>query len=400
MHEPSAFTQNRLRRGIVEFAVGEPDPSLLPVALTRAAAAAALGPDGPGALAYGSTEGPGRLRREIAARVAAREDRDVAAGDVLVTGGNSQTIDLALTALTSPGDTVLVESPTYSLALGIMRDYPVRIVGVPLDDEGLDVDALETALARIGDEGGHARLLYTIPTFHNPAGVSLSSARRARLLRLTREHDLVVLEDDVYRELVYDGEAPASLWALDPDAPVIRMGSFSKSLAPGLRVGWVNARRDLRERLAASGMLESGGCVSQFPAHVVGALLAEGQFDAHVDRLRRTYASRRDALAAALTQHLPPVCRFSVPAGGYFIWVTLPDALSASALLPMAERYRVSFAPGARYCSDGADGGLRLAFSLYDEESLAEGARRLGAAVRAALTGHGRRSPAAGGATT
>jgi len=388
MHEPPAFTQNRLRRGVVEFAVGEPDPSLLPVALTRDAAAAVLGQDGPGALAYGSSAGPGPLRREIAARVAAREGRALAAGDVLVTGGNSQAIDLALTTLTSPGDTVLVESPTYDLAVGIMRDHPVRVVGIPIDDDGLDVEALLVALSRIESGGDSARLLYTVPTFHNPAGMCLSTARRTRLLRLARERDLVVLEDDVYRELVYDGEAPASLWALDPDAPVIRMGSFSKSLAPGLRVGWVNARHDLRERLAASGMLESGGCVSQFSAHVVAALLADGGYDAHVDDLRRTYGSRRDALTAALAEHLPAGCRFTLPAGGFFLWVTLPDGLSASALLPIAERHRVSFAPGARFCSDGDDGSLRLSFSLYDEATLTEGARRLGESVAAALAGH------------
>lgn len=387
MHEPLAFTQNRLREGVVEFAFGEPDPALLPVALVRDAAAAALGPTGPGALAYGSSEGPELLRCEIAGRIAAREGRDVAAADVLVTGGNSQAIDLALTMLTRPGDTVLVESPTYNLALGILRDYPVSIVGIRLDDEGLDVEALEATLVATEQAGGRARLLYTIPTFHNPAGVSLSPARRARLLSLAREHDLVILEDDVYRELVYEGEAPAALWTLDPEAPVIRLGSFSKSLAPGLRVGWANARPDLRERLSAAGMIESGGCVSQFAAHLVAALLARGDYDAHIHELRRAYASRRDALAGALREHLPAGCTYAVPAGGFFLWVSLPDGLAASELLPIAERHGVGFAPGARFCSGGEDHSLRLAFSLYDEETLAEGARRLGAAITAALAG-------------
>ena len=242
------------------------------------------------------------------------------------------------------------------------------------------MDALEAAVLEARAAGRRPRLLYTIPTFHNPAGVSLSASRRVQLLELARRHDLVLVEDDVYRELVYDGEAPPALRALDPRRPcaarlvlqVARAGA-----APGLdrRPG------GLRERLAAAGVLESGGCVSQFSAHVVAAVLEAGAYDAHVGALRLAYASRRDALAAALGEHLPAGCRFTVPAGGFFLWVTLPPGLDASALLPVAERHGVAFAPGRRFCADGDDRSLRLAFSLYDEASLAEGARRLGAAV-------------------
>jgi 2-aminoadipate transaminase len=386
MDAPAAFTQNELREGFVEFAFGEPDPALLPVGLVRDAAVAALGANGPAALAYGSNGGPERLRARIVARTAAREGLVLAAADVLVTGGNSQALDLVMTMLTRPEDVVFVESPTYNLALGIAADHTVTITGVPLDGEGLDVDALEAAVRDVRASGRRPRLLYTIPTFHNPAGVSLSPARRARLLELAREHDLVLVEDDVYRELVFEGTAPPALRALDPEAPVVRLGSFSKSLAPGLRLGWIDARADLRQRLVASGVLESGGCVSQFAAHVVAELLdRDGAYDAHVAALRHAYAARRDALAAALRLHLPAGCRFALPAGGFFLWVTLPAGLAATDLLPVAERHAVGFAPGRRFCTDGDDGNLRLAFSLYDEASLAEGAARLGAAIGDAL---------------
>ena len=379
--EPPLFTQNTLRDGVVEFAFGEPDPALLPVGLVREAAARALGAQGAAALAYGSGEGPEELRAAIAGRSAAREGHAVTAGDVLVTGGNSQALDQVMTILTEPGDVVFVECPTYNLALGIIADHPVTIAGVALDDQGLDVDALEAAVLEARAAGRRPRLLYTIPTFHNPAGVSLSAPRREQLLELARRHDLILVEDDVYRELVYDGEAPPALRTLDPAAPVVRLGSFSKSLAPGLRLGWIDAPADLRERLAAAGMLESGGCVSQFSAHVVAALLEAGVYDAHVATLRLAYASRRDALAAALREHLPSGCRFTVPAGGFFLWVTLPPGLDASALLPVAEERGVAFSPGRRFCADGDDRSVRLAFSLYDEASLAMGAERLGAAV-------------------
>ncbi len=380
-------TQNALRDGIIELTFGEPDPALLAVGLVRQAAADVLDDAGPAALAYGSPAGPAALRQEIARRIAAREERACTAADVLVSGGNSQALGQALTVLTAPGDAVLVESPTYNLALGIMRDHAVEIVGVPLDEEGLQLGALQAALAELRTAGKRARLLYTIPTFHNPAGVSLSAKRRQELLEIAAEHGLVIVEDDVYRELVYEGQAPPAIWALEGEAPVVRLGSFSKTLAPGLRVGWINASGSLLERLAASGVLESGGCVSQFAASVVGRLLASGGYDEHVAVLRRVYAARRDALAAALREHLPAGCTFALPAGGFFIWLGLPPGLLATGLLPVAEARGVAFAPGARFCSDADDRSLRLAFSLYDEQTLQEGARRLGAAVTAAQAG-------------
>jgi DNA-binding transcriptional MocR family regulator len=384
--EPHVFTQNELREGFIEFAFGEPDPALLPVGLVRDAADRALmGRDAAGALAYGSNPGPATLREAIVARTAAREGLTLGAGDVLITGGNSQALGQVLTDLTRPGDVVFVECPTYNLALGIIADHPVRVQGIPMDAEGLDVGALEQAVRAARGDGRRPRLLYTIPTFHNPSGVNLSPARREQLLELASREELVLVEDDVYRELAFDGPAAAALRALDPEAPVVRLGSFAKTLAPGLRLGWIDAPAHLREMLAADGVLESGGCVSQFSAHVVAALLAAGAYGAHVAALRLAYASRRDALAAALGKHLPAGCSFTAPAGGFFIWVTLPDGLAASALLPVAERHLVGFAPGGRFCTDGDDRSLRLAFSLFDEASLAEGGRRLGAAVAEAL---------------
>lgn len=389
MSRPPAFTQNALRDGFVEFAFGEPDPSLLPVGLVRDAAAAALGARGAGALAYGSNAGPEALRAAIAGRSATREGLALSPDDVLVSGGNSQALGQVMTMLTEPGDVVYVECPTYNLALSIIADHPVEVRGVPMDDEGLQVDAL-AALVREARAGGRRpRLLYTIPTFHNPAGVSLSGPRRAALLALARHEELILVEDDVYRELAYEGEAPAALRALDPEAPVVRLGSFAKSLAPGLRLGWFDAPHALRRRLAADGVLESGGCVSQFPAHVVAALLEGVAYDTHLDELRRAYAARRDTLVAALSDGLPAGCSFTTPAGGFFVWLTLPEGLRSSELLEVAENHRVGFAPGLRFRTDGADGSLRLAFSLYDEASLAEGARRLAAAVAETMDEHG-----------
>ena len=383
MRELLPLTQNVLRPGIIELTYGEPDPALLPVDLVETAAARVLREYGCGALAYGQRPGPLALRKAIAARIADREAPGVSETEVYITAGASQALDLVLTVFTTPGDLVIVESPTYNLALRTMRDRPIKIVGVNLDQGGLDVNALETLLDELKASGRHAQLLYSIPTFHNPAGACLGAERRARLLALAASHDVIVVEDDVYRELAYEDAAPSALWTTDRDAPVIRLGSFSKSLAPGVRVGWVNARPDLLMRLDAAGVLDSGGSMSQFAACVVALVLTSGGYDAHVGRLRRAYASRRDALAAALGEHLPADSRFALPAGGFFIWVQLPGGVRAAELLPLAEAHGVSFAPGKRFSSDGDDGHLRLSFSLYDEETLAEGARRLAAALRA-----------------
>lgn len=371
-----------LRPGIIELAFGEPDPSLLPVELVASAAGRVVPEFGRGALAYGRRPGPQPLRETIATRITAREGTPVSADDVYVTAGNSQAFDFLLTVFTKPGDLVLVESPTYNLALGTLRDHPLHIGLVPQDELGLDVDALRTLLERPATEGRKAKLLYTIPTFHNPAGVCLDEARRRQLLDLAREHELLIVEDDVYRELAYDHGAPPALWAMAPDAPVLRLGSLSKSLAPGLRVGWINARRDLIERIDAAGVLDSGGSVAHFAACVAALTISDAGYDRHVRHLRATYATRRDALAAALREHVP-TARFTVPGGGFFIWLELPPDMAATALLPVAERYGVAFAPGSRFRMDGDDRHVRLAFSLYDEEDLREGARRLGVAVRA-----------------
>ena len=370
-----------LRDGFVELAFGEPDPALLPVGLVREAAAAALGTGGAAALAYGSGAGPEALRAAVAGRSAAREGLTLSPDDVQISGGNSQALGQVMKMLTAPGDVVFVECPTYNLALGIIADHAVEVRGVPMDGEGLQVHALEALIREARADGRRPRLLYTIPTFHNPAGVSLAAPRRAALLELARREELILVEDDVYRELAYDGPPLPALRTLDPEAPVVRLGSFSKSLAPGLRLGWLDAPPALLRRLAADGVLESGGCVSQFSAHVVAALLESGAYDAHLMQLRRAYAARRDGLVEALADELPSGCSFTVPAGGFFVWIRLPQGLHASDLLEAAERRRVGFAPGWRFRADREDRSLRLAFSLYDEASLSEGARRLAAAI-------------------
>jgi 2-aminoadipate transaminase len=383
----TASTQNVARPGVIELAFGEPDPALFPAAALADACRAALGDGGATALSYGANAGPACLRGRLAKRLTEREMRPTGLDETTITGGNSQALEQLVTLFCRPGDVVLVERPTYSLALGILRDHPVVVEALPFDEEGLDVDALERRLVEARATGAAVRMLYTIPTFHNPTGVSLSAERRRRLVAVAAAYALLVVEDDVYRELWYDEPAPPSLWSLAAPGTVLRLGSFAKTLAPGLRVGWLNATPEQIERIAQSGLNDSGGCPSQFAAAVVDRFVAGGRYDPHVAELRAAYAARRDGLAAALATSLPEGCDFSVPAGGFFIWVSLPEGLRADELLPAAEAAGVSFVPAARSHLDGYDGGLRLAFTLYDTERLGAAAARLGTTIGSALRG-------------
>ena len=377
-------TQMVLREGFCEFGFGQPDPRLLPVDELRRAAARALDEFGPAMLAYGAPEGAWPLLGWIRDRIEEREGLALGLDECVGTGGNSDGIDQVCTLFTSPGDVALVESPTYHLGLKILRDHRLELRPIPMDGDGLRVDALEATLEELARAGRKVRLLYTIPTFHNPTGANLSIDRRRALVDLAVRHGFLVLEDDVYRELAYDTVAPPSLFSLAPRGTVIRLGSFAKSLAPGVRLGWMNGAADQLKRVWDGGLRDSGGATNYAMGMMVSALCASGDYDRHVARLRAGYRERRDALVAALRRHLPDGCAFDVPGGGYFIWLTVPESVDTSELASTAERHRVSFIPGARLCTDG--GGrrqLRLAFSLLTADEMDEGARRLAAALRA-----------------
>jgi DNA-binding transcriptional MocR family regulator len=376
-------TQMVLRDGFIEFSFGQPDPGLLPVDALRRAAADALDRYGPTMLAYGAPEGAWPLLGWIRDRVERVEGVSLALDECLGTGGNSDGIDQVCTLFTEPDDIVLVESPTYHLGLKVLRDHHLDLRPIPMDEGGLRVDALESTLAAVARDGHRVRMLYTIPTFHNPTGVNLADDRRRAVVDVAVRHGFLILEDDVYRELAYDVEAPPSLFALAPRGTVLRLGSFAKSLAPGVRLGWMNGRSDQIKRVWDGGLRDSGGAANYAMGMIVSALCASGEYDRHVARLRAAYHERRDALVQALESHLPEGCAFDVPGGGYFIWVRVPESIDTTVLAATAERHGVSFVPGARLCPDGrGTHHLRLAFSLVAPHQMDEGIRRLAAAIR------------------
>ncbi|MBU6333504.1 MAG: PLP-dependent aminotransferase family protein [Chloroflexi bacterium] len=376
LREPTS--QLVIEPGVIDLTWGHVDPALLPATALQAAAAAALARPRAIALGYGHERGPASLRAWLAERIARREGRAPRSAELMLTGGTSWAIDQVCALLTQPGDVVLVESPTYHLAVRILRDHPLELWPVPRDAAGIDPAVVAHLLHRAAASGRRVAFLYTVPTFHNPTGDSLPTACREALLALAARERLLILEDDVYRDLAFDGAAPPSLWSGDAADTVLRLGSFAKTVAPSLRLGWMTGPAALVSRIAGCGVLDSGGAPSFFSAMIVAEYCAVGAYERHVARLTAAYAARATALVAALAPSLSAGMRLRPPAGGFFAWIELPQDASLAALGRAAAAQRVAVLDGARFhLQPAARPALRLAFSLYDVPELLEGAARL-----------------------
>ncbi|GAA0739428.1 PLP-dependent aminotransferase family protein [Dactylosporangium roseum] len=364
------------RAGILDLGWGHPHPAALPVDEWGEATGAALREHGWRGLTYGYAAGPGELVDWLCAHLAGTDGRGPRPAEVFVTAGASHALELVSSLLVSPGDTVLVDTPTYHLALRVLTDRRADLVGVPFADPA----AVAEAAARLRGAGRTVRLGYVVPTFGNPTGASLPADRRRELLAVAAAYDLLVIEDDTYRELSYAGPAPASLWSADHGGRVVRIGSFAKTVAPGLRLGWLTGPPELIGALTDRGYVDSGGGVNHTVALTMATFGASGGYARHVARGRGRYNSQRDALVAALrAEGLDP----PLPDGGWFVWLPLPDGLTASALLPRAEAAGVSFMCGRRFhAGGGPDDHVRLSYSMLGPGELAEAARRLATALR------------------
>lgn len=372
-----------VKPGVIDLTWGQPDPKLLPVAAMQRATEMALAKFGADTLAYGADAGAGPLLDYMRSRIERTEGRELRPEQIMLTAGNSDALDQIATHFTEPGDTVLVEAPTYHLAVRILRDHHLDIVPVPTDEDGLRINDLQTTLTELKRAGKRVKFLYSIPTFHNPTGTNLNEGRRRGLVKIAAQERLIIVEDDVYRELAYDGPALPSLWSLAPEGVVLRMGSFAKSLAPGVRLGWLTGKGEHIQRMALGGLRDSGGGVNHFAAMMIAAFCENGSFDAQLDALKWAYRERRDALCDAISRELPDA-QFVKPGGGFFVWVNLPETVDTQILRGRAPEHGVDFIHGARFFVEGGGtNSLRVAFSLYAPQELELGARRLGVAYRA-----------------
>lgn len=366
---------------MIDLAWGHPLPSALPVPRWRACQEQALTEYSWRALTYGHAAGPGPLIEWLCDHLGRIDARAPSPAEVFVTAGASQALDLVSTVLTRPGDAVLVGSPTYHLALRVLADRDVELIDAPADGVGTDPQATRTLLRRLRASGRRVPMLYLVPTFGNPTGATLPAQRRLELLDVARDAGMAIVEDDVYRELVYDGAAPPSLWSSSAGSGVIRIGSFSKTVGPGLRLGWINAEPRLVRVLANRGFVDSGGGLNHTTALTMAIMGTSGRYAEHLRDILEVYRRQRDALTSALRTSCPEV-RFDVPDGGWFLWLRLPDGLTATALLAEAAGHSVSFLPGHRcHMRAPADDHVRLSFSMFEPAMLTEAARRLGRAL-------------------
>jgi DNA-binding transcriptional MocR family regulator len=353
----------------ISFARGVPAPECLPVGELADCARTVVERDGERVLSYGPVGGYAPLREWIAAR------HGVEPGRILLTNGSLQ--GFVFLAQRFAGQRVLVERPTYDRPLKILRALGVDVVSLPMDDEGLDPDALEREL-----RAGPTAFLYTIPTFQNPSGRTLSTERRQRIVALAREHGLLVLEDDPYGLVRFDGEAPPTLFELDGGKDVVYSSSFSKTVAPGLRVGYFVLPDQLERELEAAAVSTYITPVLLGQATVY-EFLQRGNFESNLARVCELLRTRRDAMIAALEGDFPAEARWSHPAGGYFLWLDLPRDTDANELLARAEEEGVTFVPGTDFGGDRSS--ARLAYSFVSPSEITDGIDRLAALVGAAV---------------
>lgn len=372
--EPLQTTQLSLPENMIDLGVGQPDLALLPWEMMRQAADHRLQQPERGLLQYGLEKGDGYFRRALAEFLSHGYGTAVSPDYLFVTNGASQALDLICTLFTKPGDLIFVEEPTYFLALRIFAEHQLRPVCLPIDEQGLVIEALEEALAQETPV-----LLYTIPTFQNPTGVTLPPSRRKRLLELSQTHGFYLVADEVYQLLGYASAPPAPFGShVEAYDRVLSLGSFSKILAPGLRLGWIQAAPAVLQRLAGSGMLDSGGGLNPFVSGIVRSVLELGWQEEHLGGLRNEYRRRAAALSQALRRHLAGVASFTEPEGGFFIWLKLAQMQDAAGLLPQARARDVAFQPGIKFSSrDGLRHCMRLCFAFYDAPKLEEGVVRL-----------------------
>lgn len=370
--------------GVISFAGGYPDPALFPVEALRSLADELYLERGAEALQYGLGDGTPALKAHVADRMR-RDGTPCTADDVLILQGAQQGLDLVAKMVLDPGDVIVTEDPTFMGALVAFAPYEPAYAPVRTDAEGMDPDDLARVLAATPS----ARLLYLVPDFQNPTGVTLSLDRRRRILELADRHDLVVLEDSPYRALRYEGEALPTLRSLDRSGRVIHLGSFSKTLAPGMRLGWAVASQPYLGKL---GLLKIAADTQVSTINQVAAAMFMDRFDLdeHIEAIRAAYRRKRDVMLEAFEEWLPAGVTWTVPDGGLFTWLTFPGGFDAEAfmrdeLLPKA---RVAFVPGASFFPVAPrPNTARLNFSGASEDRIREGVRRLGERLHAALDG-------------
>ncbi len=377
--------------GSIPLFAGHPAPELLPV---RGIGRALAGWDERPPLRafnYGDEQGDPKLLDFLLARLNDTEQLDIGHENLMIIPGSTGGVAMLTRLLTKAGDTVLVDAPSYRDALHIFRDQGLVLRAIPIDDEGPRLDALAAELERLTAVQVRPRFYYVVPNFQNPSGITVSEVRRRAIIELSNRHGFCIVEDDVYSDLRFAGCAPPSFYALARGENVLRLGSFSKTLAPGLRLGWLVGGSRQIAGFVESGVLRMGGGANPYSAALVAEYCQSGAWQAHVDWLRGQYRERRDVALAALAETMPEGVSWTRPAGGYFIWLRLPGALDVDALERRAQAQQVYFANGRGFFSEPAMGAhfLRLSYSYLSHDDLRVGIGILSRLIERLSTPHG-----------
>lgn len=371
------------RPEVVSLAGGMPNISGLPLDVVGSAISTLLSTKGEIALQYGSGQGDPVLREQIC-QVMRLEGIEAHPDDIVVTVGSQQAVDLVTRIFCDPGDVVLCEAPSYVGALGVFKAFECEVVHVEMDADGLVPGAFAQAVATLKAAGKRIKFLYTIPNFHNPAGVTLSQARRAQVLEIARAEDILILEDNPYGLLGFDAEPMRALRA-DEAEGVIYLGSFSKTFSPGMRVGWALAPHAVREKLVLA-QEAATLCPPSFSQMAISAYLTQHDWQGQIKQMREMYRERRDAMMTALEDFMPAACTWNRPEGGFFVWLTLPPGIDGKAMLPRAVTARVAYVPGTAFFADGfGSSAIRLSFCYPPPERIREGVRRLAGVLEAEM---------------
>ncbi len=378
------MTSNDLPQGTAENTIsllfGHPDPAtLLTPELRNAMQHVISSPQSYTALQYGPEQGTQSLINFLVEKINREQGLAIQPANLMLVAGSTHAVDMLARLYAGRGGVMLVEAPTYVDAIHIFRDHQIELCSIPMDEHGLITSELEKQVARLHSIGKFPSILYTIPNFHNPTGSTLSEARRIEIIRLARQYDFLIMEDDVYRDLSFEDAAPASFYALAHGKQVLSIGSFSKTLAPGLRLGWLLGSEDAIQRCINCGTMQMGGGANPFAAQIVAEYCRSGHWETHILRLRSLYKMRRDIALSALGRYMPSDVGWTHPAGGFFIWLSLPKNVFAQHVKRQALQKGVSLVVGEGFFVNPSDGqhNLRLAYSYTAPDEIDTGIRIL-----------------------
>ncbi|MCC6499155.1 MAG: PLP-dependent aminotransferase family protein [Anaerolineales bacterium] len=370
---PLPVVQTQIPPDVIDLGLGNPPLSLLPLDLIHTSAQKILSQNENSFLQYGTEQGDGYLRAALADSLSKGYEFSVHAENLFITAGISNALDLLCSLFTKAGDTILVEEPSYFLALRIFADHHLNVIPIETDEHGLVPASLAGTLA-----SASPKFLYLIPTFQNPSGHTLSQERREQILQLAIKHNFIIVADEAYQLLHSSGEKPPKSFGAYIDSQrVIALGSFSKILAPGLRLGWMQAHANILNRFANSGLMDSGGGLNPFTSAALRGAVASGGLEANIGKLRLRYANQIAVMDEALHRHLPQA-KYILPHGGYFFWLEFPEAVDVSELRKRASNFKVDFRPGALFSSKSEmKNFMRLCFVYYEAEQIEEGVKRI-----------------------